>query len=60
MKKTKTKNSFKHLPFDKLPLPKIMSYDNNDFKENTQGKKQDKIKTVDNIFTKEFINDYFD
>ena len=60
MKKTKTKNSFKHLPFDKLPVPKITLYDNNDFKENKVKENKDNINTVDNIFTKEFINEYFD
>ena len=62
MKKTKIKNSFKHLPFDKLPVPKITSYVNNDFKEKSNREKgnKDNLKTVDNIFTKEFINEYFD
>ena len=60
MKKNKT--SFKKIPLDKLPEPKINLYTNNDFKESNQREKknEDKIKTVDNIFTKEFIDDYFD
>ena len=60
MKKNKT--SFIKIPLDKLPEPKINLYTNNDFKESNQRakKNEDKIKTVDNIFTKEFIDDYFD
>jgi len=60
MKKNNT--SFKKIPLDKLPEPKINSYINNDFKESniTVKKNEDKIKTVDKIFTKEFIDEYFD
>ena len=58
----KNKKSFKKIPFDKLPEPKINFYINNDFKDSNERAKKndDKIKTVDNIFTKDFIDDYFD
>ena len=48
-------------PLNKLHLPTISLYVNNDYKDNKKQKNdKEELKSIDNIFTKDFINNYFD
>ena len=48
-------------PLNKLPLPTISLYVNNDYKDNKKQKNdKEELQSIDNIFTKDFINNYFD